>query len=117
MSACTVRFRESGRVRCKPFEAEAQLRACCRGVEIVGNGGDSAIIELELSSRIPAGCEQKLGAPERRMPVTFVELDLRAREKAESCEAVDSSGAFQRPERFADRVLAGYDAARTAATT
>lgn len=51
------------------------------------------------------------------MPFAFVELDLRAGEKAESCEAVGSSRAFQRPERLADRVLAGYDAARTAATT
>ena len=117
MPACRVRFCEPGCIWRKLFEAEVQLGACCRGIEIVGNGGDCAIIELELSSRIPAGCEQELGAPERRMPVTFVELDLRAREKAESSEAVDSSGAFQRPERCADRVLAGYDAARTAATT
>ena len=117
MSARGVRFCEPGRIWRKLFEAEAQLRACCRGIEIVGNGGDRAVIELELSSRVAAGCEQELCTPERRMPFAFVEFDLRAGEKAESCEAVDSSGAFQRPERFADRVLAGYDAARTAATT
>ena len=51
------------------------------------------------------------------MRFAFVELDLRARDEAEGRETIDRSGAFQRPEYGADRVLAGYDAARTAATT
>jgi hypothetical protein len=86
-------------------------------VEIVGHGRDGALVEVELSSRVAAGGQEELRAPQRCVALVGVELDLCAGREAERGEAIELRRSFQCPECFADRVPAGYDAARTAATT
>lgn len=94
-----------------------QLPARRSRVEVVRHGRDGAPLEIELAARVAAGGEQKLRASQGRMTLIVVELDLRARDEAERRKTIQRVGAFQRPKRLADRVLGGYDAARTAATT
>ena len=94
-----------------------QLPARRSRVEVVRHGRNGSPLEIELAAWVAAGGEQKLRTPQGRVTLVVVELDLCACHEAERREAIQDVGAFQRPKRLADRVLGGYDAARTAATT
>ena len=44
-------------------------------VEVGGDRGDGAVVELELAARVAAGREQELRPPQRRALLLLVELD------------------------------------------
>ena len=94
-----------------------QLCASLGGVEIVGYRGHGPVARFERTSGVTARREEQLCPPKRRVAFGFVELNVLTGEECKSRESIERGRAFQRGERCADRVLGGYDAARTAATT
>ena len=74
---------QSLRLAVEPLEPRLELRPPRGGVQVLGQRGHRAAVELELTARVAAGHQQQLRAPHRRTQIVLVERDAAARQVGE----------------------------------